>query len=315
PIRVRSCRPIELEGLSSWDLDKTTWGGRVEAIGTVPMCYRCTGKVNGGGLVLAGKTDKSSWIGVSGVSFLVLQIGTVCIRHYEVELLLVAFDTELKVFHMPLDYDASCEHSKRDVKSKAFFDRQILIASRLPVDSKSVELLTFAPPMRYSPESMLVVAYWFLNPHCARHKVFNPLDVPIVCCLCLGDRNSLADVCRDLELYVDLPVVMVSFSFRALVDSDSFPSLRLLDPRFDPAEGSSSLSASSSRHLFYKLASNVLSQRSNPNNEPKFGRSCRSVLEAVVRGVGACGTVDMVAMVEGVRVGADNGRGATMVGA
>nr|GEX04736.1 integrase, catalytic region, zinc finger, CCHC-type, peptidase aspartic, catalytic [Tanacetum cinerariifolium] len=55
-IRVRCCRPIELEGLSSWDLDKTTWGGRVEAIGTVPMCCRCTGKVNGGGLVLAGKT-------------------------------------------------------------------------------------------------------------------------------------------------------------------------------------------------------------------------------------------------------------------
>nr|GEU95935.1 hypothetical protein [Tanacetum cinerariifolium] len=49
-------RPIEFEGLSSWDLDKTTWGGRVEAIGTVPMCCRCTGKVNGGGLVLAGKT-------------------------------------------------------------------------------------------------------------------------------------------------------------------------------------------------------------------------------------------------------------------
>nr|GEZ06092.1 retrovirus-related Pol polyprotein from transposon TNT 1-94 [Tanacetum cinerariifolium] len=35
----------------------------------------------------------------------------------------------------------------------------------------------------------------------------------------------------------------------------------------------------------------------------------------IIEGAGACGTLDMVAMVEGVRVGADNGRGATMVGA
>nr|GFC26293.1 hypothetical protein [Tanacetum cinerariifolium] len=33
------------------------------------------------------------------------------------------------------------------------------ISCRLPVDSKYVELLTFAPPMRDSPESMLVIAY------------------------------------------------------------------------------------------------------------------------------------------------------------
>nr|GEU90652.1 ribonuclease H-like domain-containing protein [Tanacetum cinerariifolium] len=123
--------------------------------------------------------DDSSWIGVSGV------------------------------FHTSLDYDASCEHSKRDVESKAFFDRQICqlslnqkhdsddstfrvdIASRLPVDSKSIELLSFATLRRDSPESMLVVAYWFLNPHCARHQVFNPLDVPIVCFLCLGDRSCV----------------------------------------------------------------------------------------------------------------------------
>nr|GEY10898.1 MAK10-like protein [Tanacetum cinerariifolium] len=42
-----------------------------------------------------------------------------------VELLLVAFDTELKVFHTSLDNDASCKHSKRDVESKAFFYCQI----------------------------------------------------------------------------------------------------------------------------------------------------------------------------------------------
>nr|GEZ96541.1 hypothetical protein [Tanacetum cinerariifolium] len=44
-----------IEGLSSWDMDKTTWGGRFKLFGTVPVCCRCTGKVNGDGLVLAGK--------------------------------------------------------------------------------------------------------------------------------------------------------------------------------------------------------------------------------------------------------------------
>nr|GEY68603.1 retrovirus-related Pol polyprotein from transposon TNT 1-94 [Tanacetum cinerariifolium] len=41
-----------------------------------------------------------------------------------------------------------------------------------------------------------------------------------------------------------------SFLRWTLADSGSFPSLRLLDPRSDPAKGSSSLSASSSRRLF-----------------------------------------------------------------
>nr|GFC03986.1 hypothetical protein [Tanacetum cinerariifolium] len=56
--------------------------------------------------------------------------------------------------------------------------------------------------------------------------------------------------CRDLDPCVDLPALLVAFSFGALADSGSFPYLRLLDPQSDPAEGSSSLSASSSRRLF-----------------------------------------------------------------
>nr|GFD54928.1 hypothetical protein [Tanacetum cinerariifolium] len=42
--------------------------------------------------------------------------------------------------------------------------------------------------------------------------------------------------------------------------------------------------------------------------------SCRRVLRAVVRGVGACYVLVTEAMVEGVMVGADTGRGATEVG-
>nr|GEW12332.1 hypothetical protein [Tanacetum cinerariifolium] len=37
---------------------KGTWEGRVVAFGTVPVCCRCTGRLNGGGLVLAGKAVK-----------------------------------------------------------------------------------------------------------------------------------------------------------------------------------------------------------------------------------------------------------------
>nr|GFB42454.1 hypothetical protein [Tanacetum cinerariifolium] len=69
--------------------------------------------------------DKSLWIRISSVSFLTLQIRPVGIQLSKVELLLVAFDTQLKVFHMSLDDDASCEHSKRDIKHKTFFDSQI----------------------------------------------------------------------------------------------------------------------------------------------------------------------------------------------
>nr|GEU61239.1 hypothetical protein [Tanacetum cinerariifolium] len=172
-----------------------------------------------------------------------------------VELLLVAFDTQLKVFYAPLDHDASCKHSKRDVKIKTFFDCQISqlslykkqqhifdvlnakpfkiaflelikliivsshrypiqvlvamplynlefsdnddsslrihIASRLLVNSKTVELLTFTPPMGDSPEGMLVIAYWFFNPHCPRHQVFYPLDMPVIYCLRLRNRSSI----------------------------------------------------------------------------------------------------------------------------
>nr|GEZ84373.1 hypothetical protein [Tanacetum cinerariifolium] len=115
-------------------------------------------------------------------------------EHREVELLLVAFDYQLKVFHTPLDHDASSKHSKRDVKGKAFFDSmplynlefsdsddsslRIHIASRLSVNSKTVELLKFTPPMGDSPEGMLVIADWFFNPHSLRHQVFYPLDIP-----------------------------------------------------------------------------------------------------------------------------------------
>nr|GEV97525.1 hypothetical protein [Tanacetum cinerariifolium] len=71
--------------------------------------------------------------------------------------------------------------------------------------------------------------------------------------VCIGSSavaDSLIDVCQDLDPCVDFPVLLVAFSFGALADSGSFPSLRLLDPRSDPAKGSSSLSASSSRCLF-----------------------------------------------------------------
>nr|GFA35631.1 hypothetical protein [Tanacetum cinerariifolium] len=38
-----------------------------------------------------------------------------------------------------------------------------------------------------SPEGMLVIAYWFFNPH----QVFYPLDMPVIFCLRLRDRSSI----------------------------------------------------------------------------------------------------------------------------
>nr|GFA58429.1 hypothetical protein [Tanacetum cinerariifolium] len=63
-----------------------------------------------------------------------------------------------------------------------------------------------------------------------------------------------------------------------------------------------------------KFAFNVFSRLSNPNREPKLGRSYRRVLGAVVGRVGACCVVVIVAMVEEVIVGGDIGRGPTKVG-
>nr|GEU67796.1 hypothetical protein [Tanacetum cinerariifolium] len=63
----------------------------------------------------------------------------------------------------------------------------------------------------------------------------------------------------DLDPSVDLPVVLEIFSFGALADTGSFPDRLLLDPRFDPVEGSSSLSSSSQR-LFNVIVSPYVSK-------------------------------------------------------
>nr|GEW84560.1 hypothetical protein [Tanacetum cinerariifolium] len=70
------------------------------------------------------------------------------------------------------------ESSWIEVSGVSLFALQIRTQSRRTVD--------VWPPMRDSLEIMLVIAYRFLTPHCARHQVFYPLDVPIICCLCLG---------------------------------------------------------------------------------------------------------------------------------
>nr|GEX90375.1 hypothetical protein [Tanacetum cinerariifolium] len=68
---------------------------------------------------------------------------------------------------------------------------RIHIASRLPVNSKTVELLMFTPPMGNSLEGMLVIVYWLFDPYCPRHQLFYPLDMPVICFLRLHDRSSI----------------------------------------------------------------------------------------------------------------------------
>nr|GFB71792.1 hypothetical protein [Tanacetum cinerariifolium] len=69
---------------------------------------------------------------------------------------------------------------------------RIHITSRLPVNSKTIKLLTFTPPLGDFPDGMFVIAYWFYNPHYPRHQVFYLLDMPVICCLRLRDRNRPA---------------------------------------------------------------------------------------------------------------------------
>nr|GEX85184.1 hypothetical protein [Tanacetum cinerariifolium] len=45
------------------------------------------------------------------------------------------------------------------------------ISSRFPIDRKSIELLTFAPPMRDFPESMFVIANQYLTLHCTTMQI------------------------------------------------------------------------------------------------------------------------------------------------
>nr|GFA51158.1 hypothetical protein [Tanacetum cinerariifolium] len=142
------------------------------------------------------------------ICFPSLQIGPVRIWLSMVEPLLVAFDSQLKIFHTSLDDDASCKHPKRDVKGETFLNAMpfynleirdsndpplgVYIKSRFLVNSETVELLTFTPPVRDSPKSVLVIVYWLLYPHSTRHQVFNPLDIPIICCLHLCYRCSIS---------------------------------------------------------------------------------------------------------------------------
>nr|GFA26362.1 hypothetical protein [Tanacetum cinerariifolium] len=74
-IRVLFDRPMRYKGLATWDGGKTTWGGRVEAMGTVPVCV-CAHESWGEGMdVLAGKLGKESW--GEGMGVLVGKLGKV----------------------------------------------------------------------------------------------------------------------------------------------------------------------------------------------------------------------------------------------
>nr|GEY30949.1 hypothetical protein [Tanacetum cinerariifolium] len=106
-------------------------------------------------------------------------IGPVHIWLSKVEPLLVAFDSQLKIFHTSLNDDASCKHPKRDVKSESFLNAMpfhnleicdsndpplgVYIESRFLVNSEPVELLTFPPPVRDSLKGVLVIVYRLLG--------------------------------------------------------------------------------------------------------------------------------------------------------
>nr|GEZ71033.1 hypothetical protein [Tanacetum cinerariifolium] len=95
--------------------------------------------------------------------------------------------------------------------------------------------------------------------------------------------DSLADACRDLDLIVDMPALLVAGSNGVRADSGSPPSLHLLDPRSDPAEAS----ANGFVCLYSeKLASNDFNLLLKQNTELNVGRFCRTSLGIGVGGIG-----------------------------
>nr|GEY00608.1 uncharacterized mitochondrial protein AtMg00810-like [Tanacetum cinerariifolium] len=146
--------------------------------------------------------DESSWIGVCNIII-------VSTHRYPIKVLVI----------MPLD---NLEFSDTDDSTL-----RVDIASRLPVDSKTVELLTFAPPMGDSLESTLVVAYRFLNLHCPRHQVFNLLDVPLV--------KSYSN--HDLELVVSFVEKTIQDAEKVLQLVDHQHLFQTLDVRALPSHG------------------------------------------------------------------------------
>nr|GEX31365.1 hypothetical protein [Tanacetum cinerariifolium] len=83
----------------------------------------------------------------------------------------------------------------------------INIMSKFLVNSKTVELLTFTPSVRDSPEDVLVIVYWILYPYSLRHQVFNLLDMPVICCLCVRNGSCIfaarSTSSKILEVVVD----------------------------------------------------------------------------------------------------------------
>nr|GEY43169.1 hypothetical protein [Tanacetum cinerariifolium] len=63
------------------------------------------------------------------------------------------------------------------------------ISSRFPIDRKSIELLTFAPPMRDSPNGMFVIANRYLTPHCTR-LLQERIQAPLAFCMILSSARS-----------------------------------------------------------------------------------------------------------------------------
>nr|GEX04215.1 retrovirus-related Pol polyprotein from transposon TNT 1-94 [Tanacetum cinerariifolium] len=84
-----------------------------------------TYKAYNGVNVIFGSNFCGNIIGNGSIRFPSLQIGLVRIWLSKVEPLLVAFDSQLKIFHTSLDDDAFYEHPKRDVKSEMFLNGQI----------------------------------------------------------------------------------------------------------------------------------------------------------------------------------------------
>nr|GEY65293.1 DNA-directed DNA polymerase [Tanacetum cinerariifolium] len=125
-----------------------------------------------------------------------------------------SYKTPIRCTLYKLVYGKAC-HLPIELKHKAYwalkhanFDLQTAdISSRHLVDCKSVELLTFAPQMRDSPESIFIIAGRLLTPHCTRlltERIQDPVDF----CMTLSSAHSCLSIAWIIAAALSLSLLL-----------------------------------------------------------------------------------------------------------
>nr|GEY40172.1 hypothetical protein [Tanacetum cinerariifolium] len=176
------------------------------------------------------------------------------------------------------------------------------ISSRLPVSSKSIELLTFTPPMRDSPECMFVIANRHLTPRCTSSYVGPSNSSGVIV-------STLSRIITNAEKSRGVSISLLNERFFYSSDLRIDLLLSILSMRIFFSSSSDRLAATAWDVLdeLDERVKTAFSLWSNSNKEPKLGRSCREELGAFVgEGTGVCCRFGMIGVDGEGRVVVDN---------